>query len=845
MRRTSQRLAMFGCWAVVLVASAANPASKQEYGPDPASVERYGPAYRYPQAGWIVLHIEGAPYERGYQHGRLLAPEIAAYIKTLALKKSAKDPRMGWDSLRSMTNAIFVRKYDPEYLEEMKGIADGAAAGGAKFEGRSLDFLDLVTVNSDVELEFIDSALNATSNGLESKVFADPHPSKSTPPPPEHCSAFAANGKATADGSIVFGHITMFNLAVVRHFNIWLDVKPKDGHRVLMQTYPGGIQSGMDYYLNDAGMIVAETTINQTKFNINGQTLASRIRRVMQYSDSIDDAVRILKTANNGLYTNEWLLADTKTNEIAMFELGTDKSKLWRSSQNEWIGGTEGFYWGCNNAKDLDVRLETIASLEGKPANATFKPSDRDRTWIRLYNQNKGKIDEKFGFMAFTTPPLAAFSSCDAKFTTTAMAKELKTHALFGPPLGRTWDPTNSQRDSYPDIEPLVGNDWTVLTAEPPMALDPQSKAAVDLASTPSSHKPSQASSPLAGILPPAWHGTILPASDSDIWLAAAFSDFEKIVALERATSSTLAGDVDRREVAFFVPWTKYMFAVKRLGHDIPLKEIQADLATDEWHDIAGGKGVLLLASLRNRLGGTEFDRFMDKFGRSHAGKAVSSAEFFTAAAAASTKPLESFFVDWFEKSGIPQGGGIQVIHSGKWSIDSFETELDRTIIVYGTLKERSAQSEAAGRLQRKIMRRWSNYAIPIKSDNDVTVEELKSRHVVLIGRPDTNAVFAKLGAMIPVGYGPNSFVFKEHTYAHPLSGVIAASENPLNSRYSVVAYSGLSATGIWNLVDKLADRDGDDATEVLLVPAGSSPIRQSAKPIVCEPAVANLSQEK
>ena len=29
-----------------------------------------------------------------------------------------------------------------------------------------------------------------------------------------------------------------------------------------------------------------------------------------------------------------------------MFELGTYKTKLWRSSKNEWFGGTQGFYWG-------------------------------------------------------------------------------------------------------------------------------------------------------------------------------------------------------------------------------------------------------------------------------------------------------------------------------------------------------------------------------------------------------------------------------------------------------------------------------------------------------------------
>src|SRR5262249_10728847 len=152
----------------------------------------------------------------------------------------------------------------------------------------------------------------------------------------EHCSAFAATGPATADGKIVFGHITMFSLYPANFYNVWLDVKPAKGHRIMMQSYPGGIQSGMDYYMNDAGILVCETTIHQTKFEIKGEALASRIRRALQYADNIDKAVEILKDSNNGLYTNEWLLADTKTNEIAMFELGTEKAKLWRSSKKEW-----------------------------------------------------------------------------------------------------------------------------------------------------------------------------------------------------------------------------------------------------------------------------------------------------------------------------------------------------------------------------------------------------------------------------------------------------------------------------------------------------------------------------
>src|SRR5262245_26297140 len=97
-----------------------NPAT---FTPDPMPVQRHGPDYRSPQAGWIVLHIEGEPYERGYQHGKLLAPEIAGYLRCCAALRSSKAPADGWNNTRILVNALFLRRYEREYLEEMKGIA--------------------------------------------------------------------------------------------------------------------------------------------------------------------------------------------------------------------------------------------------------------------------------------------------------------------------------------------------------------------------------------------------------------------------------------------------------------------------------------------------------------------------------------------------------------------------------------------------------------------------------------------------------------------------------------------------------------------------------------------------
>ena len=153
----------------------------------------------------------------------------------------------------------------------------------------------------------------------------------------DRCSAFAATGPGTRDGKMVIGHVTWWPLTLAEQTNVWLDIKPEKGHRMLMQSYPGGIESGTDWYQNDAGMVLTETTIRQTPFNPQGTPVAFRARKAIQYGGNIDEMVELLGTQNNGLYTNEWLMGDAKNNEIAMFELGTEHTKLWRSSQERMV----------------------------------------------------------------------------------------------------------------------------------------------------------------------------------------------------------------------------------------------------------------------------------------------------------------------------------------------------------------------------------------------------------------------------------------------------------------------------------------------------------------------------
>jgi hypothetical protein len=455
-----------------LVAAPEPVAIPAAHAPAAADVVRYKSAFHYPQAGWVVVHVEGEPYERGYQQGRLLSKEIAAYIRMLATERSPKAPADGWKSARQLASALFLRKIDREWLEEMKGIAEGATDAGASYEHRDIDLADIVTLNCWMEIETLDSALDATPTGLEGKKFPRDGLPKAPAPKPtkkDHCSAFIATGAATADGKIVFGHITMAGLTSGPFVNVWIDVQPKKGRRFAMQGFPGCVWSSQDYYINDAGIVLCETTIDQTPFDTAGASLVSRARSAIQYGESIDAVVKTLSEKNNGLYANEWLIGDLKTNEIAMFELGTKNSRLWRSSKNQWFEDTKGFYWGCNNAKAVELRLEaTRADGPLEPDKIVWEADERDKAWMKFYKAYAGKIDAAAARKALTSDELALPHSLDAKYATAEMAKKLATHAMYGPPTGKTWKPTEDERRNHPEIKTLDPHPWTVLTAEPP-----------------------------------------------------------------------------------------------------------------------------------------------------------------------------------------------------------------------------------------------------------------------------------------------------------------------------------------------------------------------------------------
>ena len=80
-----------------------------------------------------------------------MAREIPAYLERCAADLGPK-ARTGWNDYRTTANALFLRGFDREILEEMRGIADGASDAGARWQDRRIDLIDIVVANTTVEM---------------------------------------------------------------------------------------------------------------------------------------------------------------------------------------------------------------------------------------------------------------------------------------------------------------------------------------------------------------------------------------------------------------------------------------------------------------------------------------------------------------------------------------------------------------------------------------------------------------------------------------------------------------------------------------------------------------------
>ncbi len=360
MTRRPRILICSACAAFLLSGCASRTAAPVRPGNATAQEDAWlAKAYRYDKNGWIYLHIEGAPFERGFQRGYLTADEIGEFLDTLRHTEKFETAQ-DLDYFVREAAKLFRGKVSSEYVEEMQGIVAGMRA-----KGKEVTYDQVLFMNGFIDISW----------------YWWPKKREAMGP---GCSAFIATGDATADGRIVMAHNTWSDYITGRFCNLIVDLVPDRGHRILMQSCGPVIYSTTDFFITSAGLVGTETTIGGFRgFDAHGTPVFERARKAMQYADSIDEWARIMVEHNSGAYANSWLLGDVKTNEIACLELGLKHHSLTKKKT--------GYLCGSNVTDNLEIlRNETKDAPYEDVRDACVARRER---WKQLMKEHHGKID--------------------------------------------------------------------------------------------------------------------------------------------------------------------------------------------------------------------------------------------------------------------------------------------------------------------------------------------------------------------------------------------------------------------------------------------------------------------
>ncbi len=367
-----------------------------------------------------ILHVQGTPFEMGYQHGILLADRITEGLSAVGSPfffmfggwspESGKAPtqgqlQAGYNICLSAAQKYFdqpMQQKVPDYYSELQGIAAGLKAGGSP-----VTFDDLLIAACMGEFTQMPDLLAKLAPKKTSLDISMPEFSKG-------CSDFAAWGEATDGGKLIHGtNFDMEGFDFLKRIVV-LVAKPESGNAFLGVIWPGSPwpMRGM----SEAGITTGEPTSVSSDNNIVATPEvphSSHMRRVLQYANSTQDAIDIMKdlggTTGWNIFTADGNIPTAVDIEVSCTKMGViypaeGANALWSTNHYNAYPKWQGYpKEGANLVKDQmeywGVSWEAVNTIEKwqkwMSENKATKPGG---TWARyerlreLLKQNYGQI---------------------------------------------------------------------------------------------------------------------------------------------------------------------------------------------------------------------------------------------------------------------------------------------------------------------------------------------------------------------------------------------------------------------------------------------------------------------
>jgi len=260
--------------------------------------------------GFLLVELEGGPYERGRQHGTLLRPQVRLFRDRLYGDLVFKRGKSLGAVFTGVLYGIAARMhpYIPRELrEEMRGVADGAG----------VSYRDVLLFNTFDDVMHGLIQLNPVLTPIMNHRFVAPILGRLA------CSSFVVGGSRTTSGGPLHGRNMDYYLSdgfvdpdavvpgILRGHVVVFVVRPSRGRPFVSVAWPGyvGVVTGM----NRDGLSLACLTSTVPRETTNGIPLPLLYRLMAQYSGSLDEAEWLVRGARRTIGNNLTLACGSPT----------------------------------------------------------------------------------------------------------------------------------------------------------------------------------------------------------------------------------------------------------------------------------------------------------------------------------------------------------------------------------------------------------------------------------------------------------------------------------------------------------------------------------------------------
>lgn len=263
-----------------------------------------------------LVSLCGSPFERGRQHGAAVPERVA---RSISLYRSQLERRgVGKARLKELALAMSpkIAAFDADYLEEMKGIADGA---GVPLE-------DIIVINCRTEMMFGHAEIAKARASLD-----------------DGCTGLIVLPEASANGKLLHGHNWDWREECI-DTGVVLRIAREDGPSLLVFTEAGSLAR---HGFNSAGVSLSGNFLTS---NLDYQRPADvplvLVRRKMLEASNIGNAMKVL-WASRRFCSNNLMLAQAE-GEAVDLECAPDEI-FWITPVNGFI--VHANHWLCPVAR--------------------------------------------------------------------------------------------------------------------------------------------------------------------------------------------------------------------------------------------------------------------------------------------------------------------------------------------------------------------------------------------------------------------------------------------------------------------------------------------------------------